>query len=442
MAEERSRRPAQPEVQPPPGLEARRAALDILTLIRGGRTLDEALSDCRSFTALEGSDRALARLVATTVLRRRGGLDHIIGGYIDRPLPKRAARAIDILRLTAAQLLMLGTPAHAAVSIAVALTKDFKETEGYAGLVNAISRKMAKFGPAALDGLSPRIDTPAWMWRGWERRFGPSVARRIAAAHQKEPFLDLTVKDAEETDELATELAGAILPTGSLRLEGAKSVAQLAGYAEGRWWVQDAAAALPARLLGSVSGKRVFDLCAAPGGKTMQLAAAGATVTAVDQAGLRLKLLAENLERTKLSATLIKDDATSWRPDEKANAILLDAPCSATGTIRRHPDILWSKSEDDVEALAKLQSRMIDHAASLLKPGGVLVYCVCSLQPEEGEAQAAAAFKRRSDLQRSPIKAEELSLPEEAINANGELRTFPYMMGGVDGFFAFRARVC
>lgn len=433
-------RPAPRKAVEIPGLAARRAALDVLTLVGAGRTLDDALDDCRSFNALDGPDRGFAHALAAGVLRRRGALDHVIGLYIDRPLPKRSAKATDILRLAAVQSLVLETPAHAAVSTAVALTEQFRETANYAGLVNAVARKISGMGPKALAKLSERIDTPGWMWRSWERALGADTTRAIAKAHTKEAPVDLTPRDPADAATLARDVEGALLPTGSVRVPAGTKIAALPGFDDGRFWVQDAAAAIPARLLGDIRGKRVFDLCAAPGGKTMQLAAAGAEVIAVDESGDRLKRVGENLARTRLNALTVKADVASWEPAAPADAVLLDAPCTATGTIRRHPDILWAKSEDSLKATTALQARMIDRAVAITEPGGVIVYCVCSLQPEEGEKQIAAALARHATLSRLPVRPEEVGgLP--FINRDGDLRTFPSMLGpegGIDGFFAAR----
>ncbi len=437
-ADERRKAPPAPV----PGLAPRRAALDVLTLVAAGRTLDQALEDCRSFNALEGADRALAHALAAGVMRRRGTIDHVIGLYIDRPIPKRSARATDVLRLAAAQSLFLGTPDHAVVSTAVALTQEFRETGGYAGLVNAVARKIAAAGADAIAGLPDRIDTPGWMWRGWERNFGPDTARAIAKAHQKEAQTDLTPRNRDDAAGLALNADGRVLPTGSVRVPAGSRVPKLKGFSEGEWWVQDAAAALPARLLGDVAGLVVYDLCAAPGGKTMQLAAAGATVVAVDSEGLRLKTIAENLARTRLTAETVKADILDWTPASPADAVLLDAPCTATGTIRRHPDVLWSKTEDQMKSLAALQAKMIDKALTLLKPGGLLVFCTCSLQPEEGERQAAAALARHSGIERVPVSAAEIG-GLAAVTRDGDLRTHPALLleeGGMDGFFAARFR--
>lgn len=431
---------------PAKGLAPRRAALDILERIRDGASLDEALALTRAFIELEGSDRGFARALASTVLRRRGSLDHVLGAYIDRPLPKRAARAMDILRLAAAQSLILETPAHAAVATAVDLAGERKEIAGYGKLINAVTRKVAKAGPASIEDLPARTDTPGWLWRAWERRYGPARARAIAEAHRREAPLDLTLKDPATSEQWLERVKESNpeaekLAVGSLRLHGVRDVKALAGFDEGAWWVQDAAASLPAKLIGDVAGKRVFDLCAAPGGKTLQLAAAGADIVAIDKSGDRLKRLSENLQRTNLRAITVKEDVLRWSSQNKADAILLDAPCTATGTIRRHPDIPWGKDETDLAALTALQASMIDHALTLLKPGGVLIYCVCSLQPEEGEAQAKAALARHSALLRRPVAPEEIGGFAEAINRDGDLRTLPSMLGdkgGMDGFFAAR----
>ncbi|GJL94053.1 MAG: MFS transporter [Hyphococcus sp.] len=423
------------------GLDSRRAALDLLARIRRGFLLDEALSACISFDELEGPDRSFAYALTVTVLRRRGTIDHLLGAYIDRPLPKKLARVMDILRLAAAQTLFLGTPDHAAVSTAVTLAGDRKEIAGYAKLINAVARKVAKAGTAALEKVPARADTPAWMWRSWERNYGPQGTRAIAEAHRQEPPLDLTLKNPADATLWADRLQAETLPTGSLRLRNISDVKKLDGFGDGVWWVQDTAASLPTRLLGDVSGKKVFDLCAAPGGKTLQLAAAGAEVISVDISDPRLQRVRENLGRTGLTAAIVTEDVLRWSPDEKADAILLDAPCSATGTIRRHPDIPWVKHETDIAALTSLQARMIDHALSLLKPGGTLIYCVCSLQAAEGEKQAQAALKRHDKLTRKAVTADEISGFGEAINRHGDLRTLPSMLaekGGMDGFYAAR----
>ena len=431
------------------GVEARRAVLEILDRIAEGATLDDAIARTRPFERLEGPDRAFARLLAAETLRRRGALDHLIGNWLERPLPKKSARVMDILRIAAAQLLILETPAHAAVSTAVELANERGETQGYASMVNAIARKIGEAGKEALETIPARTDTPSWMWRAWERQYGPIGAKAIAEAHRATPPLDLTLKAGEDAQAWidrfkAAELDPKLLSNGTIRFARISDVTALPGFEEGAWWVQDMAASLPVTLLGDVSGKTVFDLCAAPGGKTLQLASAGAVVTAVDKSGARMERVSENLLRTKLTAELVEEDALRFSPAEKADAILLDAPCTATGTIRRHPDIPWSKGETALAALADLQGKMIDHALTLLKPGGLLVYCVCSLQREEGEAQAKAALARHPEIERVAIVPAEIGGLDKAVTREGDMRTLPSMLageGGMDGFFAARFRL-
>lgn len=423
------------------GLAARRAVLDALGKMRAGALLDEALLNRMAYSELDEPDRRFARALISTTLRRQGALDHIIGAYLDRPLPKKAIGVVDILRIASAQALFMETPAHASVSTAVHLAKERRETAGYAKLINAVSRKITKTGPHTLEKLPLRIDTPSWLWRSWERAYGPVTTKAIAQSHRSEPPLDLVLKTGANAQDLAHALNAEILDDRVLRLRRAGDVTKLEGFASGQWWVQDYAASLPARLLRDIEGKRVFDLCAAPGGKTMQLADRKANVIAVDQSGPRLIRLSQNLERVGLNAEVVEANVLHWRTEMKADAILLDAPCSATGTIRRNPDIAWVKRESDVAGLAQLQTKLIDRALELLKPGGQLVYCVCSLQAEEGEHQAEAALARHGSLKRLPVDSAEIGGFEPGINRHGDLRTLPSMNaanGGMDGFFAAR----
>lgn len=419
---------------------ARSAALDILTdVLRRKRPLDEALETNRDLPRLDERDRGFARLLAATTLRRLGQIDAVLAGFLERPLPHKAVTAHDILRLGAAQLLFLGTPAHAAVATAVDLAKDRKLT-AHKNLVNAVLRRVDREGRGIAEMQdAASLNLPEWMWRSWCAAYGEDTVRAIAAAHLAEPPLDLSVKG--DAAAWTARLGGELLPTGSLRRPGGGTVPELDGYGEGAWWVQDAAAALPVRLLGDVAGRPVIDLCAAPGGKTCQLAAAGAVVTAVDRSEKRLERVRANLDRLGLTAELVAADAAAWQPPTSVDAVLLDAPCSATGTLRRHPDIAWLKSEGDVAKLAEVQFMLLRAAVQMVRPGGTLVYCVCSLQPEEGPAVIARALAEGLPLRRVPIMATDVGGLVELVTTDGDLRTLPCHLderGGMDGFYACR----
>jgi 16S rRNA (cytosine967-C5)-methyltransferase len=432
------------ETIPDAGRLSRAAAHRLLGAVLDRRqSLDEALAADAGLKTLPPRDRAFARLLAATVLRRLGLIDAALARYLEHPLPERAGGARHALRLGAAQLLFLGTPAHAAVDGAVALVDD----PAYRGLVNAVMRRLSRDGIAVLAGEDlAKLATPDWLWQGWVAAYGETTARAIVEAHWREPPLDLSVKAdaAQWAARLGAEGLGAtLLPNGSLRLTGGGAVAEIFGFEAGAWWVQDAAAAMPAKLFGEVKGKRIADLCAAPGGKTAQLAAADATVTALDRSPARLAILKENLARLDLAAITLAADAAEWRTKAKFDGVLLDAPCTGTGTIRRHPDILHLKSPADAGKLAALQDRLLDRAWRLLAPGGVLVYCTCSLEPVEGEARIARLLDSGAPLQRLPIAASEIGAPEAAITAAGDARTLPSMwpeLGGLDGFYMCRLR--
>lgn len=414
-------------------MTARRAATDLLVAVmERGRALEDALAETPSFNALTGRDRAFARALVTAGLRRLGGVDTVLSEFLDRPLPESAAHARALLHLGAAQLLVLGTPAHAAVGETVETANHMREARGFAKLMNAVLRKVANNGEAILNDLPPGSDLPQWLFTRWRASYGEAAAQ-IADALLIEPPLDISVKD--NAAEWAERLFGTVTPTGSIRLTEHAPIDSLPGFNDGAWWVQDAAAALPAKLLGDVRGKRVLDLCAAPGGKTLQLAAAGAHVTAVDKSEARLKRLRENLARTKLEAQIVCADALEFKA-EPFDAILLDAPCTSTGTLRRHPDVAWLRRPTDVKALSGLQTQLVAAAAKLLKPGAPLVYAVCSLEPEEGPGVVAAAL--RNGWQRAPLTNE---IPAEFITAEGDMRTHPghwSEIGGLDGFSAAR----
>ncbi|MGH7880558.1 MAG: RsmB/NOP family class I SAM-dependent RNA methyltransferase, partial [Candidatus Binataceae bacterium] len=393
--------------------------------------LDEQLSGKGvhpGLATLADRDRALMRRLTATVLRRLGTLRHLLRGFLDKGFPADAPRTETILLIGAAQILWLEVPDHAAVDLSVRLAQADRHAARYAGLINAVLRRVAQNGTTTLAARATR-DTPDWLVKRWTKRYGAETARAIAEATGHEPALDLTVK--QDAESWAERLRGRVLPTGTVRTIAHGAISLLPGFTEGAWWVQDAAAALPARLLGDVRGKAVADLCAAPGGKTAQLACAGAQVTAVDRSAARLGRLRENLTRLSLRAHAVTADALEWQPDAGStlfDAILLDAPCSSTGTIRRHPDVPWLKSEADLGMLTSLQQRLLDRATGLLKPGGLLVYCVCSLEPEEAEDQIAALLARDPRVARAPVAAQEVHGHTEFLTADGDLRTLPQQL--------------
>jgi 16S rRNA (cytosine967-C5)-methyltransferase len=427
-----------------PGLAARRIAADILDgVLRRKIALDEQLSGKGIHPALASlpeRDRALMRRLVGTVLRRLGSLRHLLRGFLERGFPADAPRAETILLLGAAQILWLEVPDHAAVDLSVRLAQADRRASRYAGLVNAVLRRVTQSKDAPSDGKTR--DTPDWLLARWTKSYGKETARAIAIANSQEPALDLTVK--KDAEYWADRVHGRVLPTGSVRTLAHGAVSLLPGFAEGAWWVQDAAAALPARLFGDLSGKTVADLCAAPGGKTAQLVAAGGKVIAIDRSAQRLTRLSTNFKRIDLAADIVATDVLDWQT-EPFDAVLLDAPCSSTGTIRRHPDVPWLKSEADIATLAGMQKRLLDRAVELTRPGGTLVYCVCSLEAEEGEQQIEALLARDSRVTRRPVAADEVFGRTEFVNATGDLRTLPTQLpdadlrwGGIDGFYAAR----
>ena len=414
---------------------ARRVAANLVDMVLGkGRALDDALADPKSgFRDLADRDRAYVRRLAATTLRRRGQIDGVLRKFLTlwpKGLPREA------MRLGAAELLFLGAPAHAAVGEAVNLMHP--EQKKPRGLINAVLRKVAIEGAAIVAEQDvAKTNTPDWLWQSWANFYGEDAARDIAMAHLQEAPLDISVK-GDDAAIWAEKLEAEVLPTGGLRRSAGGAVESLPGFDEGAWWVQDVAASLPVQLLGDVKGKRVADLCAAPGGKTIQLAAAGASVMAVDRSDPRLKRLKENLKRMGLKVDVRTAEIEQWQPGESFDAILLDAPCSATGTIRRHPDLPYLKDETDVAKLAELQRRLAQKSWTMLKSGGRMVYCVCSLQPEEAEYQIRHLLALPG-AEIIPADAGKLHLPAEAVAHDGALRTLPSMWsgrGGMDGFFA------
>jgi 16S rRNA (cytosine967-C5)-methyltransferase len=403
----------------------RESAFDLLSaVLERRRSLDEALS---SLPPQDARDRAAAHRLAACVLRRTGTLDAVLEPHLRRHPPEPVRL---ILRIGAAGLLLLGTPSHAAVATAVALAKRRGLTP-FTGLINAVLRKVATAGPHAIADLnSPQLDTPPWLWASWGQD-----ALAIATAHQVEAPLDLTLQPGEPVP-----IGGELLPTGSVRYPAGTAVAAVPGFETGRLWVQDAAAAIPARLLAGQPDELIADLCAAPGGKTGQLAAAGASVIALDRDAHRVERLRSNLTRWSLPAEVITADATTWQPPRLLDAVLLDAPCSATGTIRRHPDVVHLKRARDITKMTETQDALLAAAGSMLRPGGRLIYAVCSLQPEEGLPRIEAAMAR-GGLRHEPFRPDELTELPEALTPDGFLRTHPGLwpsLGGMDGFFAAR----
>ena len=416
--------------------DARITALALLDAVLTHRVpLDQALEESRPLATMSMRDRGFARLLTATVLRRLGQIDDVLARFLAKPLQPGAVR--DILRIGTAQLLFLETPPHAAVATSVGLAARHPAMKG---LVNAVLRRVAREGGAALAQQdAARLDTPTWLWRNWCDSYGEATARAIAAAHWREAPLNLSVKSDPEL--WAAKLDATILPTGTLRRAAGGLIENLPGYAEGAWWVQDAAAALPVKLLGDVGSATVADLCAAPGGKTAQLAALGARVIALDASAGRLRRLRDNLARLDLAAECIVADAATWRPSQPLSFILLDAPCTATGAIRRNPDVPHLKSPADVARLAAQQDRLLANALAGLAPGGTLIYCVCSLETEEGPARITRLLASGAPVERRPVAAAEIGGLAECVTGDGDLRTLPCHFveaGGLDGFYACR----
>jgi 16S rRNA (cytosine967-C5)-methyltransferase len=424
----------------PHGLRPRRAAAAMLSaVLDDGRSLDAARAAVEP--GLDGPDRARAGDLAAAGLRWLAPVDRLLSGLMRQPIASRAHVARDALRLAVVEVGALGGAAHAAVDAAVRLTKEDRRSAPLAGLVNAVARRAAEAAPAALAADEARAEAlPPWLIARLRKAYGGQGAAAIVAASLSDPPTDLTARDPATPADWAARLGGRLTPTGSIRLDRRGQISALPGFAEGAWWAQDAAAAIPARLLGPVAGRRVLDLCAAPGGKTLQLAAAGADVTALDVSDDRLNRLRENLSRTGLSARIVTADALDWRPDALFDAVLLDAPCTATGTLRRHPDIAHLRRADDVARMAALQDWLLDAAWAMVAPGGRLVFCTCSLLPEEGEARARAFRARTPDAEPAPVTPEEAGDPA-LVTPQGWLRCRPDLWaedGGMDGFFAAR----
>jgi len=413
------------------GLKAREAAFALIEgafARRGG--LDEALDT--ALVGLEGRDRAFARNLAMATLRRWGQIQRMLSERLTSPPPEAV---LALLKLGVAQILFTDVPDHAAVSTILDMAQSRPAARPFKGLINAVLRGIVRTPPVPREADL----APDWLLARWKAAYGDPEALAMAAVIAQEPATDLSLLDAAEAEALAVALEAEILPGGTVRAGLRGDLAAWPGFEAGRWWVQDAAAAIPARLLATGPGQTALDLCAAPGGKTLQLAASGAIVTALDRSGSRLKRLRDNLARTNLAAEVIAEPAETWPDGRVFDAVLLDAPCSATGTFRRQPEVLWLARPAEIAKLAGVQARLLDAAARRVKPGGRLVYCVCSLEPEEGEAQAAGFLSRHLDFRRSPIAPAEASPAGRSLTPDGALRILPHHVeGGADGFYIVR----
>jgi len=426
------------------GIAARRAALNLLqSVIQRKQALDYALETEEGLKTLSVRDRAFTRMLVSTTLRRMGQIDDLIERAIDKKDTPRNLTLQNILRLGTTQILFMDVPDHAAVDTTVRLA-ELAGMERQKGFVNGLLRTLTRQGEdwKSTQNVS-EYNTPSWLFDIWANDYGIDIARQIAEAHLLEAPLDITVKVPEEQNFWANLLGAERLPTGTLRLASGGTIQDREGFHEGHWWVQDASAAIPATLFGNIKGKTVLDLCAAPGGKTLQLASQGAQVTALDRSANRLKRLTENLQRTHLSdsVTVLAADAVTWEPQTPAPYILLDAPCSATGTMRRHPDVAHLKLPQDLPGLLNIQANLLAQAFKNLEPEGVLIYCTCSLQKSEGEHQIAAFLQKTPRATRLPIMAEELGGETESLTSDGDLRILPFHQaetGGMDGFYVAR----
>lgn len=429
-----------------PGLEARNAAVKILAAVVDRKvSLDGMLDHANGnpvYKALNDADRALVRAILNAALRHLPRIEAALASMLQNPLPEGARALHHVLVVAATQILYLGIPDHSAVDLAVEQANLDPRNHRFAALVNAVLRRISREKDEILDWSQDVPAMPGWFFTRLEKVYGREHALQIAEANLFPAAIDLTVKSDPEG--WAKRLNGVVLPTGGVRLRPFEGpVTELPGFGDGEWWVQDAAASLPAQLFGDLSGKRVVDLCAAPGGKTAQLIMAGAQVTALDQSASRLKRLGANLARLNLDADLIEQNMLDFRPDTLFDAALLDAPCSSTGTTRRHPDVLWSKGPEDIAKLAALQQRMLTHALTLVKPGGIVVFSNCSLDPSEGEDMVDSLFAAMPDIRRIPIDPALWPGLEQAISGDGDFRTTPamlqapeYLAGGLDGFYA------
>lgn len=435
----------------PPGLATRKTAARLLAAVVDSKTSLDGLTDNEhghpQYLALDGRDRSLVRAILATALRYRMTIEALLARRLDRPLPQNATALSHLLHVAAAQILFLDIPDSAAVDLAVEHAKSDTRTVRFAGMVNGVLRALVRVKARALPAaLAETEDAPHWFRQRLIAAYGADKAQAILALHRLEAPTDFTVKS--DPQRWAESFGGIVTPTGSVRIARLEtSVPELPGFAEGEWWVQDAAAALPARLLGDISGLRVADLCAAPGGKTAQLALAGARVTALDASRNRLARLTVNLERLNLPVEAIVADLSQWKPDALFDAVLLDAPCSSTGTVRRHPDVPWTKSLTDVEKLTGVQYRLLEAAVLLTRPGGRIVFSNCSLDPIEGEQLYETFLREHPEVEADPVQPDEFPGLAPFVTASGTVRTTPadlpmetQQLSGLDGFFAARLR--
>jgi 16S rRNA (cytosine967-C5)-methyltransferase len=419
-------------------MAARTAALNVLSdVLRKRRPLDSALE---TLPLLPARDAGFARVIAAETLRRLGQIEAVVRHFVPKsPPPHKAGPTLEILYAGACELLFLDVPPHAAVDAANRLAQADTKAVHFKSLINAVLRRASREGKEIVDRQdAARLNTPDWLWQRWCATYGEETTRAIALAHLRQPPVDIVLKQHG----LASP-AGERLFDNVVRLAETGRVDEMEGFVEGDWWVQDAAATLPARLLGDVRGKTVIDLCAAPGGKTMQLAAAGAHVLAVERDATRLARVRQNLARTGLEATLVEADVRDYRPEAPADFVLLDAPCTATGTIRRHPELPWNKSASDVTLCEQGAAELLDAAIAMVAPGGLLVFAVCSLEPEEGPEQIGRFLAHNDRFAREPLSGADVFGMTELVSADGDLRTLPCHLGGkggMDGFYAARLR--
>ncbi len=438
-----------PETFDKPGLETRRVATKLLAAVVDAHASLDGLTDPAhgqpNFRALDARDRSLVRAILMSALRHRSTIEALLARRLERPLPANARALSHALHVAAAQILFLDVPDSAAVDLAVTQAKSDPRLARFSGLVNGVLRNLIRVKARALPAaLAQTREAPEWFAARLEAAYGAEKTAAILAMHRLEPPVDFTVR--QDPQRWAEALGGIVLPTGTVRIAKLEAgVDTLPGFEEGAWWVQDAAASLPAKLLGNIAGTRVADLCAAPGGKTAQLIHAGADVTAVDLSKSRLKRLAENLKRLRLEAQIVESDIRKFEPETPFDAILIDAPCSSTGTVRRHPDVPWTKTPEDIEKLANLQRALLDHAVTLVKPGGRIVFSNCSLDPTEGEAMLEAFLAETPHVALDPIQPDELPGIASFVTPQGFLRTTPAdrlgeepLAQGLDGFFAAR----